>query len=60
MKLLVTGGVGYIGSIASRRLLAAGHEIVVLDNLERGDARAVAPDARLIVADNFRTTSAAP
>ena len=51
MKLLVTGGAGYIGSIVSRLLLSAGHEVVVLDNLERGHRDAVAPDARLVVAD---------
>jgi UDP-glucose 4-epimerase len=51
MKLLVTGGAGYIGSIVSRLLLDGGHEVVVLDNLERGHREAVAPDARLVVAD---------
>jgi UDP-glucose 4-epimerase len=51
MKLLVTGGAGYIGSIVSRHLLAAGHEVVVLDNLERGHREAVAPGARLVEAD---------
>jgi UDP-glucose 4-epimerase len=51
MKLLVTGGAGYIGSIVGRQLLGAGHELVVLDNLERGHREAVPPDVRLIVAD---------
>jgi UDP-glucose 4-epimerase len=51
MRLLVTGGAGYIGSIVSRRLLASGHEVVVLDSLERGHAGAVAPGALLVVAD---------
>ncbi len=51
MKLLVTGGAGYIGAVVSRQLLAAGHEVVVLDNLERGHRAAVAPDARLVVVD---------
>ena len=51
MKLLVTGGAGYIGSIVSRQLIGEGHEVVVLDNLERGHRAAVAPEARLIVAD---------
>ena len=51
MKLLVTGGAGYIGSIVSRQLLQAGHEVVVLDSLERGHREAVAPEARLVVAD---------
>ena len=51
MKLLVTGGAGYIGSVVSRQLLAAGHEVVVLDNLERGHRAAVAAEARLVVVD---------
>ena len=51
MKLLVTGGAGYIGSIATRRLLDAGHEVVVFDSLERGHREAVAPGASLIVGD---------
>lgn len=36
MKILVTGGAGYIGSFMTRLLLEKGYEIVVLDNLERG------------------------
>ena len=51
MKLLVTGGAGYIGSICAKLLVAAGHEVAVLDNLERGHREAVAPEARLLVAD---------
>ena len=51
MKLLVTGGAGYVGSIVSRQLLDAGHEVVVLDNLERGHREAVAERARFIEAD---------
>ena len=33
LKLLVTGGAGYIGSIVASRLLAGGHEVTVLDYL---------------------------
>jgi UDP-glucose 4-epimerase len=51
MKLLVTGGAGYIGSIVARQLIGAGHEVVVLDNLERGHREAIGPDARLIECD---------
>ena len=43
MKLLVTGGAGYIGSVCAARLRGAGHETVVLDSLARGHRRAV-PD----------------
>src|SRR3954468_6422800 len=48
VKLLVTGGAGYIGSVTSRLLLDAGHEVVVLDNLVTGFREAVAPDATLV------------
>lgn len=51
MKLLVTGGAGYIGSIVAQQLLAGGHEVVVLDNLERGHRAAVPADARLLEVD---------
>jgi UDP-glucose 4-epimerase len=41
MRLLVTGGAGYIGSVVAAQLLDAGHEVVVLDDLSRGHASAV-------------------
>jgi UDP-glucose 4-epimerase len=51
MKLLVTGGAGYIGSIVTGQLLGAGHQVTVLDNLERGHREAVPEQAQLVVAD---------
>lgn len=48
MKLLVTGGAGYIGSVVTRMLLDAGHEVVVLDDLSTGHAEAVPPEATFI------------
>lgn len=51
MKLLVTGGAGYVGSVTSRLLLDAGHEVVVLDSLRTGFREAVAPDATFVQAD---------
>ncbi len=51
MKLLVTGGAGYIGSIVAARLLEDEHEVVVLDNLEQGHREAVPAAARLVEAD---------
>lgn len=50
MRVLVTGGAGYIGSISVRLLIDAGHEVVVLDSLERGHRSAVDPRATLVVA----------
>jgi UDP-glucose 4-epimerase len=46
MKLLVTGGAGYIGSIVAARLVASGHDVAVLDDLSRGHAGAVPAGAR--------------
>jgi len=51
MKVLVTGGAGYIGSVTTERLLDAGHSVVVFDNLERGHRAAVDPRARFIRGD---------
>jgi UDP-glucose 4-epimerase len=51
MRLLVTGGAGYIGSVVAAQLLAAGHEVVVLDDLSTGHADAVPPGARFVRGD---------
>lgn len=45
MRVLVTGGAGYIGSVAVERLLQAGHDVVAADNLWRGHRLAVEPAA---------------
>jgi len=41
MRILVTGGAGYVGSVVAKQLLQAGHEVVVLDDLSRGRAAAL-------------------
>lgn len=51
MRVLITGGAGYIGSITCRHLLDAGHAVRVLDTLEKGHAWAVDGRATLIVGD---------
>jgi UDP-glucose 4-epimerase len=51
VKLLVTGGAGYIGSVTTRLLLDAGHEVVVLDNLSTGFRGSVPADATLVTGD---------
>ena len=51
MHVLVTGGAGYIGSIVNQQLLAAGHHVVVYDNLCNGHAAAVPPETPLIKAN---------
>jgi len=45
MRVLVTGGAGYIGSVVAAQLLAAGYEVVVIDDLSTGHADAVPPGA---------------
>ena len=53
MRLLVTGGAGYIGSAVAAQLLADGHEVVVLDDLSTGHADAV-PAGASFVRGNLR------
>ena len=48
MKLLVTGGAGYIGSVMTAQLLEAGHEVTVFDNLSKGHVQAVPEGAHFI------------
>ncbi len=48
MRLLVTGGAGYIGSVVATQLLEAGHEVVVLDNLDTGHEDAVPAGAQFV------------
>jgi UDP-glucose 4-epimerase len=48
VKLLVTGGAGYIGSVVAAKLVAAGHQVTVLDDLSTGFADAVPPEAAFI------------
>lgn len=51
MKILVTGGAGYIGSVTTELLLDAGHEVSVFDNLGRGHREAIDPRATFIEGD---------
>jgi UDP-glucose 4-epimerase len=48
MKLLVTGGAGYIGSVVANQLLERGHEVAVLDDLSRGHRAAVPDGAKFL------------
>ena len=51
MKILVTGGAGYIGSVVAERLLTRGDTVIVLDNLSRGHRAAVPTGADLVEGD---------
>ncbi|MEO6879511.1 MAG: UDP-glucose 4-epimerase GalE [Mycobacteriaceae bacterium] len=57
MKLLVTGGAGYVGSVTTALLVERGHEVTVLDDLSTGHADAVPAGARLVEGD-VATTAA--
>ncbi len=50
MRLLVTGGLGYVGSFAARHLAGAGHEVTILDDLSTGHRRA-AGKLPVVIAD---------
>ena len=47
MRILVTGGAGYVGSVSVEALLAAGHDVSVLDDLSTGHWHSVPDAARL-------------
>src|SRR5512137_2955256 len=51
MKILVTGGAGYIGSATAEALLSTGHEVTVYDSLVTGYRDAVPPGSKFIEAD---------
>jgi len=51
MKILVTGGCGFIGSHLAEKLAGQGHEVIVMDNLSSGDVRNLAPGIRLAEMD---------
>ncbi|HEX2268938.1 MAG TPA: UDP-glucose 4-epimerase GalE, partial [Pyrinomonadaceae bacterium] len=51
VRVLVTGGAGYIGSVVTEELMNDGHEVVVYDNLVKGHHGAVVSGARLVEGD---------
>ncbi|MGD0929522.1 MAG: UDP-glucose 4-epimerase GalE [Candidatus Korobacteraceae bacterium] len=51
MRVLVTGGAGYIGGVVADRLLRDGHSVTVLDNLSKGRQQAVPSQAEFVLAD---------
>ena len=51
MRVLVTGGAGYIGSVVADRLLRDGHAVTVLDNLSKGAKQAVPSQADFVLAN---------
>jgi UDP-glucose 4-epimerase len=51
VNLLLTGGAGYVGSVLAARLVSAGHQVTVLDDLSTGHPDAVPAEARLVRGD---------
>ena len=51
MKLLVTGGAGYVGSVCAKVLLEQQHQVVIVDDLSTGNADAVPAGAEFIDGD---------
>ena len=51
MRILVTGGAGYVGSVVAQELLNSGHQVTIYDNLCHGHRAAVPSPAELIVGD---------
>lgn len=51
MKLLVTGGAGYVGSVCAAVLIEAGHDVTIIDNFSTGNREAVHPQATLVEGD---------
>lgn len=51
MRVLVTGGAGYIGSVVVEQLINHNHEAVIYDNLSKGHRAAVAPGAIFVESD---------
>lgn len=51
MRVMVTGGAGFVGSTTSQRLVEAGHSVVVYDSLVLGHRGAIPPGAKLVTGD---------
>lgn len=51
MKLLVTGGAGYVGSVAAAVLVERGHDVTIIDNFSTGNPEAVPAGATLVEAE---------
>lgn len=51
MRILITGGAGYIGSVVTAQAMAAGHQVVVFDNISKGHRQALPGGARLVQGD---------
>ncbi len=55
MRVLVTGGAGYIGSVVVEELVASGHEVTVYDDLSKGHRGSITPGATFVQANLLDT-----
>src|SRR5687768_4187299 len=53
MKLLVTGGAGYVGSVCARYLIEHGHDVTIVDNLSTGNVDSL-PESATFIEGNVR------
>ncbi|WP_051182155.1 NAD-dependent epimerase/dehydratase family protein [Nocardia vinacea] len=60
MKLLVTGGAGYIGSVVAHQLVDAGHEVEIIDNLSTGFESNLPTAARFYEMSVIRSPTSSP
>ena len=51
MRVVITGGAGFLGTTLANRLVAAGHTVLALDDLTAGDPRRLAPEVLLTRGD---------
>jgi UDP-glucose 4-epimerase len=51
MRVLLTGGAGYIGSVVSEQLIERGHHVVIFDNFYQGHRKAIHPGAECVEGD---------
>lgn len=54
MRILITGGAGFIGSALARRLINSGHSVVIVDNLSTGKRSNIPPEADFVELDLSR------
>lgn len=60
MKILVTGGAGYIGSVVAFELIKLGHQVIIFDDLSTGHIASIPTDAKFILGSVLNRAEIAP